>query len=207
MPFSDQAPQSYFADWTAIISATKCKLLGHDVFLYNPCDFWNRSHAYGTIFLLLPYSDSLNNFYNFYLPIFFNLLFLYIVISHINFKKIEQAVIYILFIFSPATLLAIERFNFDVLIFLTLMLICYLRSNVLKLIFISIISLAKFYPVIISIAFFFKGFHKKNILYFLVFVILISLIFFLDRDNYYNCFAIHLYINDIFSFILHKSNL
>ena len=33
MPFSDQAPQSYFADWTVIISAIKCKLLGNDVFL------------------------------------------------------------------------------------------------------------------------------------------------------------------------------
>ena len=189
MPFSDQAPQSYFADWTAIISATKCKLLGHDVFLYNPCDFWNRLHGYGTIFLLLPYTDSLNNFYNFYLPIFFNLLFLYIVISHINFKKIEQAVIYILFIFSPATLLAIERFNIDILIFLTLILICYLRSNVFKLIFILIISLGKFYPAIISIAFFFKGFNKKNILYFIVFAILISLIFFLDRDNLAKVFS------------------
>ena len=31
MPFSDQAPQSYFADWTVIISAIKCKLLGNDV--------------------------------------------------------------------------------------------------------------------------------------------------------------------------------
>ena len=31
MPFSDQAPQSYFADWTVITSAIKCKLLGNDV--------------------------------------------------------------------------------------------------------------------------------------------------------------------------------
>ena len=35
MPFSDQAPQSYFADLTVIISAIKCKLLGKDVFLNN----------------------------------------------------------------------------------------------------------------------------------------------------------------------------
>ena len=149
MPFSDQVPQSYFADWTALISAAKCNLLGYDVFMENPCDSWNRKHVYGTIFLLLPYSNSLNDFYSLYLPICLNLLFLYVVISHINFYKIEQVIIYILFIFSSATLLAIERFNFDVIIFLTLLLICYLRSNILKLFLITVITLAKFYPIII----------------------------------------------------------
>ena len=189
MPFSDQVPQSYFADWTALISAAKCNLLGYDVFMENPCDFWNRKHVYGTIFLLLPYSDNLSDFYSFYLPIFFNLLFLYVVISHINFYKIEQVIIYILFIFSSATLLAIERFNFDVIIFLTLLLICYLRSNILKLILITVITLAKFYPIIISISLFFKGFSKKNILYFIAFLSLVSLIFFLDRDNLAKVFS------------------
>ena len=189
MPFSDQVPQSYFADWTALISAAKCNLLGYDVFMENPCDSWNRKHVYGTIFLLLPYSDNLSDFYSFYLPIFFNLLFLYVVISHINFYKIEQVIIYILFIFSSATLLAIERFNFDVIIFLTLLLICYLRSNILKLILITVITLAKFYPIIISISLFFKGFSKKNILYFIAFLSLVSLIFFLDRDNLAKVFS------------------
>ena len=189
MPFSDQVPQSYFADWTALISAAKCNLLGYDVFMENPCDSWNRKHVYGTIFLLLPYSDNLSDFYSFYLPIFFNLLFLYVVISHINFYKIEQVIIYILFIFSSATLLAIERFNFDVIIFLTLLLICYLRSNLLKLIFITLITLAKFYPIITSISLFFRGFNKKNILYFIAFLSLVSLIFFLDRDNLAKVFS------------------
>ena len=189
MPFSEQAPQSYFADWTYLISAAKCKLLGYNVLIENPCDFWGRDYVYGTIFLLLPYSDSLKDFYSFYLPICFNLLFLYVVISHINFYKIEQVIIYILFIFSPATLLAIERFNFDVIIFLTLLLICYLRSNILKLILITVITLAKFYPIIISISLFFKGFSKKNILYFIAFLSLVSLIFFLDRDNLAKVFS------------------
>ena len=114
---------------------------------------------------------------------------MYVVISHINFYKIEQVIIYILFIFSSATLLAIERFNFDVIIFLTLLLICYLRSNILKLILITVITLAKFYPIIISISLFFKGFSKKNILYFIAFLSLVSLIFFLDRDNLAKVFS------------------
>ena len=189
MPFSDQAPQSYFADWTVIISAMKCKLQGYDVFLDNPCDFWNRRHVYGSILLFLPYNTNLNNLYSIYIPIFFNLLFLYVVISHINFKKIEQVIIYILFIFSPATLLAVERFNIDILIFLILLLICHLRSNLFKSILIVIISLAKFYPVITSIIFLFKGINKKNLSYFLISVAFIALILFLDNDNLAKVFS------------------
>ncbi len=189
MPFSDQAPQSYFADWTVIISAMKCKLQGYDVFLDNPCDFWNRRHVYGSILLFLPYSTNLNNLYSIYIPIFFNLLFLFVVISHINFKKVEQVIIYILFIFSPATLLAVERFNIDILIFLILLLICHLRSNLFKSILIVIISLAKFYPAITSIIFLFKGINKKNLSYFLISVAFIALIFFLDNDNLTKVFS------------------
>ena len=189
MPFSDQAPQSYFADWTVIISAMKCKLQGYDVFLDNPCDFWNRKHVYGSILLFLPYSTNFNNLYSIYLPIFFNLLFLYVVISHINFKKIEQVLIYILFIFSPATLLAVERFNIDILIFLILLLICYLRSNLFKSILIVMISLAKFYPVITSIVFLFKGISKKNLSYLFMTVAFVTLIFFFDSNNLTKVFS------------------
>ena len=189
MPFSDQATQSYFADWTVIISANKCKLLGYDVFMENPCDFWNRKHVYGSILLFLPYSTNFNNLYSIYLPIFFNLLFLYVVISHINFKKIEQVLIYILFIFSPATLLAVERFNIDILIFLILLLICYLRSNLFKSILIVMISLAKFYPVITSIVFLFKGINKKNLSYLFMTVTFVTLIFFFDSNNLTKVFS------------------
>tara|TARA_B100000963_G_scaffold223659_1_gene195011 strand:+ start:294 stop:1490 length:1197 start_codon:yes stop_codon:yes gene_type:complete len=183
MPFSDQAPQSYFADWTVIISAIKCKLLGNDVFLSNPCDYWNRAHVYGSIFLFLPFHENLNNFYNLYLPVFVNLIFLFVIISHINFKKFGQILFYVLFVFSPATLLAMERFNNDILIFLVLIYVCYLKSKSIKFILISLISLAKFYPLITSVTFFFGGINKKNLLFFAIFVSMILFIFFLDRNN------------------------
>ena len=137
-------------------------MLDFDVFLNNPCDFWGRSHVYGSIFLFLPYNENFNNFYNLYIPIFFNLIFLFTIVFHFNFKKFEQLLIYFLFIFSPATLLAIERFNNDILIFLILIFLCYLRSNLLKFILISIISSAKFYPIITFVAFFSGELIKKT---------------------------------------------
>ena len=72
---------------------------------------------------------------------------------------------YILFVFSPATLLAMERFNNDILIFLVLMYVCYLKSNTIKFILISLISLAKFYPLITSVAFSLGGLIKKPIIF------------------------------------------
>ena len=102
---------------------------------------------------------------------------------NIKLKKIGQILFYVLFIFSPATLLAMERFNNDILIFLVLIYVCYLKSNTIKFILISLISLAKFYPLITSVAFFFRGINKKNLLFFAIFVSTILFIFFIDRNN------------------------
>ena len=177
MPFSEISPQSYFADWTVITSAIKCNLQGYDVFLNNPCDFWNRNHVYGSFFLLFPFNQGLINLYNIYIPIIFNILFLLIINFHFDFNKKKQIIYYLLFVFSPSTLLAIERFNNDILIFLILVLICYLKSNFLKLILLISLSVTKFYPMIASIVLLFKGINKKNIIYFFSFFLIVFSIF------------------------------
>ena len=183
MPFSEISPQSYFADWTVITSAIKCNLQGYDVFLNNPCDFWNRNHVYGSFFLLFPFNQGLINLYNIYIPIIFNILFLLIINFHFDFNKKKQIIYYLLFVFSPSTLLAIERFNNDILIFLILVLICYLKSNFLKLILLISLSVTKFYPMIASIVLLFKGINKKNIIYFFSFFLIVFSIFFMDLEN------------------------
>ena len=183
MPFSSISPQSYFADWTVIISATKCNLQGYDVFLNNPCDFWGRKHVYGSIFLFMPFNENLINLYNIYIPIILNILFILIINFHFDFNKNKQIIYYLLFVFSPSTLLAIERFNSDILIFLILVLICYLRSNFLKLVLLISLSIAKFYPLIASIVLLFKGINKKNIIYFFSFFLIVFTILFIDIEN------------------------
>ena len=181
--FSSISPQSYFADWTVITSAIKCNLYGYDVFLNNPCDFWGRKHVYGSIFLFMPLDESLMNLYNIYIPITLNILFILIINFHFDFNKNKQIIYYLLFVFSPSTLLAIERFNSDILIFLILILICYLRSNFLKLVLLISLTVAKFYPLIASIVLLFKGINKKNIIYFFSFFIVVFSILFIDIEN------------------------
>ena len=71
----------FFADWTAILHANFCYDKGLDVFLENPCDMWDRKHVYGEILLKLPFIKELGKFYYLFIPIIFNILFIYIIVS------------------------------------------------------------------------------------------------------------------------------
>ena len=86
--------------------------------------------------------------------IYFYFLFLLIISNHFDLKNRSHLILFFLFIFSPTTLLAIERANIDIIIFLILILICYYRSNILSLILVSISSYAKLYPVFLCLIFY-----------------------------------------------------
>ena len=171
----------FFADWTAILHANLCYDKGLDVFLENPCDMWDRKHVYGEILLKLPFIKELGKFYYLFIPIIFNILFIYIVVSFFSFEK-KQKIFLIFLILSAPTILAVERFNIDILIFL---LIYVVAKNTNILVHHSLLILAtsfKFYPVITGLIFLFiKNFKSKirNLFFF----ILIALLFFLIESN------------------------
>ena len=106
-----------FGDWSVIFSAITCKSLGYDVFLLNPCDIVGRKHVYGSILLYIPYFQEYARFYILYIPIFFNIIFISIVVFHFNLKKTTELILCFLFIISPSALLAMERFNIDIFVF------------------------------------------------------------------------------------------
>ena len=84
-----------------------------------------------------------------------------------------------------------ERFNFDIIIFLSMIFLCYFRSNVFNLLLILFLTLAKFYPILFSPIFFFNKKIKKifvNYIYFLIFIILTFIILYLDRNNLFKIF-------------------
>jgi len=174
-----------FADWTVIISAINCKNMGLNVFIENPCDFIGRKHVYGSLILLVPYIKEFSKIYFFYFPILINILFIIIVILHFNLLKFKELLLFIFFIFNPSTLLAIERLNIDLLILINVILISYFSSNYLRLLLIPLLTTIKFYPAILFNLFFFnmdKKF-KKNLLFFIISLILTGIIIFWDRNN------------------------
>lgn len=182
-----QAKQIYlFADWSVILSAIKCKLLNYNIFINNPCDIYARPHVYGSILLFIPYIEEYRIFYFLYLPIFINLIFIAIIILHFNFTSLKEYFLCLIFILNPSTLLAMERLNFDIFIFLLMILLCYFRKNILNLLFISYLTLAKFYPVSLIPLFCIKNKNNKffiNFLFALIFLFLVTFCLYLDKDN------------------------
>ena len=174
-----------FADWSVIISAINCKNMGLNVFIENPCDFIGRKHVYGSLLLFIPYIKEFSKIYFFYLPIFINILFIIIVILHFDFLKFKELLLFIFFIFNPSTLLAIERFNIDLLILMNVILISYFSSNYFRLLIIPLLASIKFYPAILFNLFFFnmdKKF-KRNLLFFTISLTITGIIIFFDRNN------------------------
>jgi hypothetical protein len=79
-----------------------------------------------------------------------------------------------------------ERLNFDIFIFLLMILLCYFRKNILNLLFISFLTLAKFYPVSLLPLFFIKNKNNKfltNFLFAIIFLFLVTILLYLDKDN------------------------
>ena len=173
-----------FVDWKIIRSANECYHLGYDVYVENPCDYKNRVHAYGSFFLKINFTENLI-FYWTYIPFIFISFFLIIISNHFDLKNKSHIILFFLFIFSPTTLLAIERANIDIIIFLILILICYYRSNILSLVLVSISSYAKLYPVFLCFIFIFnkKNNFKKGILFLISFITIFLIFIFLDLDN------------------------
>jgi hypothetical protein len=185
-PIQEDKQIYLFGDWSVIIAAIKCKLLNYNIFINNPCDAYGRPHVYGSILLFIPYVEEYSIFYFWYFPIFINLIFIAIIILHFNFTSLKEYFLCLIFILNPSTLLAMERLNLDIFIFLSMILLCYFRKNILNLLFISFLTLAKFYPVSLLPLFFIKNKNNKfltNFLFAIIFLFLVTFFLYLDKDN------------------------
>jgi hypothetical protein len=175
-----------FGDWSVIFAAIKCKLLNYNIFINNPCDVYGRPHVYGSILLFIPYIEEYSIFYFWYFPILINLIFIAIIILHFNFTSFKEYFLCLIFILNPSTLLLMERLNFDIFIFLLMILLCYFRKNILNLLFISFLTLAKFYPASLLPLFFIKNKNNNffiNFLFAFSFLFLVTFFLYLDKDN------------------------
>jgi hypothetical protein len=93
--------------------------------------------------------------------------------------KILNFILFILVIFNPSTLLLIERFNIDLLIFLLIIFLAFNKNIFIDFMIFILGFLLKYYPLIFTIKIFIKKniFKKKNINIYLFFGILSALLF------------------------------
>ena len=173
-----------FGDWSVIISAIRCKLLDYNIFINNPCDVIGRKHVYGSILLFIPYFEKYGEFYFLYFPIIVNLIFIFVVISHFALNSLKEYILVLFFIFNPSTILLMERLNSDIFIFLSIVLLCYFRKNLLNLLVILFLSLSKFYPLSLLPLFFINDKNiLKNLIYAFIFLTLLFFFLYLDKEN------------------------
>ena len=178
-----------FADWKVIVGANLCEELGYDVYLNNPCDIWGRKHVYGEIFLRLPFVEKFKFFYFEIFPIMINYIFIVCILSIFRFKNSTAYFSTILILFSFPVMLAIERANNDILIFIFVVLLAYYKNQALSLVILIVTTISKFYPIVLVIKLFFEKNLKKIIINLSIFISLILLIFFYESEQISKIFS------------------
>ena len=127
-----------YRDWIITLDDTYCEI-GNN----SDC----RPYQYGPSLLYIPFPDLFKSFYYLILP---NLMIIFFVISIFyifkNYYNKNKLLIFLL-IFSPTSLIALERGNLDLHLFLLAILICYNRYFYLNLLLISFSFLLKYYPL------------------------------------------------------------
>ena len=183
IPMVKNGVVNLFADWSVILNANICQEKGYDVYINNPCDLWGRRHGYGNILLYIPYISSFPNFYFIYLPLILNLIFLYSIISFFTFhNKIEYFCLFFI-VLSVPVILAIERANIDVLIFLLVILISKNKNILINHLILILITLSKFYPICMIVIFLFKKKIKNIAINAIIFLLIISLFLFFQSES------------------------
>jgi len=178
-----------FSDWTFIIDAAKCFQQGVDVSNFNPCDLTDRPYVYGTILLYLPFVHYFYQFYISFLPWLIVFFVIFIIHFFFNPKKFLNYLIMVGVISSTPLVLAIERLNFEVVIFFFLILISYIKNSKFQKLIIIFLSTIKFYPVMLSLFFLSKKINIKFFISNLIFITIIISCFYLDREQIFNVFS------------------
>jgi len=158
-----------FSDLDAISKAVDSKEAGFDPYLNNPFDLKGKTYVYPSIWIHFFELFNLNQSINFKI---FNFITLYIytfifikIVYDVN-QKFFTLIIIILFL-SSANLLAIERLNIEIIIFILIYLLAISKNNIFKIPLFTLAIYGKLYPLF-SVFIFLK--NKKI----LIFMILIS---------------------------------
>jgi len=172
-----------FADWSVILNANLCQEKGYDTYVNNPCDQWNRKHVYGEILLYIPFISNFKNFYFIYLPVILNLIFLYTIIDFFKFENKIGYVCLIFIVLSAPVILAIERANIDITIFLLFILISRNKNILINYLILILTTISKFYPICMVIIFLFKKRIKKISINIILFLLIIFFILFSQSES------------------------
>jgi hypothetical protein len=142
-----------FLDTHALLAAAECQRQGINVYLENPCDYIARLHVYSPLWLsLIP--SFLNASDTARVGLVLDLLFILSLGLVFRPRSWGEVTIFALAVFSPITLLAVERGNNDIVVFLFVVCAALLwsnspRSRVLSYAICLLTGLLKYYPLVL----------------------------------------------------------
>lgn len=136
-----------FADSRVITSGLDCARLGYDPLVNNPCDPWKRAMNYPRIWQSLKIF-GIEQKHTFIIGIILAILFYFSALKFIPRINRNEAMIYSLILLSPAFILAVERGNNDLLVFviLSVSLVYFIKNEYLFYSALLLCSLIKLYP-------------------------------------------------------------
>ncbi len=173
-----------FFDWQTIIFFNQCQSNNIDVYALRVCDKavfpYPMIYGYGPSFLWLPFPffENLNFLYLKVIPLIFIFIFVYIVIKIINPKSKISYILTFIILLNPSTIQLVEKFNFDLIVFLTTVLVIFSNKKIINSILILIVASVKFYPIVLIYKFFFLKESLKK-LFFNIFIMFIFFSFYL----------------------------
>lgn len=168
-----------FSDLDAISRALTSKQQGFNPYINNPNDLTNRLYVYPSLWLYFFDLFSLNkkiNFqlFNFVLIYFYTLIYIKLAFK---FNKKFFSIILVILFFSSASMLAVERLNIEILIFIIIYFLALTNSFKKQFILYLTAVYGKLYPFF-SVFIFLK--NKKYLL--LMIALSISLLFLIREE-------------------------
>src|SRR5207302_3123550 len=142
-----------FLDTHALLAAAECQRQGINVYLENPCDYIARLHVYSPLWLsLIP--GFLNASDTARVGLVLDLLFILSLGLVFRPRSWGEVAIFALAVFSPITLLAVERGNNDIVVFLFVVCAALLwssspRNRLLSYAICLVTGLLKYYPLVL----------------------------------------------------------
>lgn len=164
-----------FADLRVIATGAECIRLGYDVLVVNPCDPWKRPMNYPRIWSV-PASWGLDQSHTVILGILFGLLFFILVFVTIKRLNYIEALFYALILCSPSAMLAIERGNNDIIIFILFSLSLLIMKNKTAIwryfsyIIIMFAAILKLYPIFALITAFKEKKRSFTVIFLSIFI-------------------------------------
>ncbi len=156
-----------FADLDAISRALKSKLDGFNPYYNNPYDLAKKQYSYPSVWLYL--FDFLRleidrNFQIFCFIIIYIYFFVFLKILIINENKVYQTLLVLIF-FSTSNLLALERLNTDIIIFILIYFLASSNNYTLKISLFFLSLYAKLFPIFAVFIFVTKKFFLVSIIF------------------------------------------